>query len=109
MKAFELKKESLNDLLRNVDNGKIQLPEFQRDWIWDDERIIALLSSVGKSFPIGVVMMLETGNSEYLFKFRTIEGVPERDKNPESLILDGQQRITSLYQSIFSGQVLFCV
>jgi len=45
---------------RAGDSGKIQLPVFQRGWIWDDNRIKGLLASVAKSFPIGA-MLLETG------------------------------------------------
>ena len=57
MELFDSTKTRLYDLLREVQTGKIQLPDFQRGWIWDDYRIRSLLSSVAKSFPIGAVML----------------------------------------------------
>ncbi|MBY6273801.1 MAG: hypothetical protein CW346_16545, partial [Bacillaceae bacterium] len=57
------------------------------------------------SYPIGAVMMLQTGNEEVRFKPRLVEGVTlQNPPEPERLILDGQQRLTSLFQSLFSGQ-----
>jgi uncharacterized protein with ParB-like and HNH nuclease domain len=99
MEAFDSTKRNLYDILKDVDNGKIQLPEFQRGWVWDDDRIKGLLASVAKSYPIGAIMLLETGNESIKFKTKPVEGVKNFNGNkPEMLILDGQQRITSLYQ-----------
>src|SRR5205085_1835945 len=76
----------------------IQLPDFQRGWVWDDEHIRSLLVSIARSFPIGAVMLLETGG-EARFQVRPLEGVALPDTaSPERLILDGQQRLTSLTQ-----------
>lgn len=87
--------------------GKIQLPDFQRGWVWDDNRIKGILASVAKSFPIGAVMLLETGNESVRFKTKVVEGAPSANGNkPELLILDGQQRLTSLYQAIMSNKVV---
>jgi len=100
--TYDSTKESLHDLLRNIDEGKIQLPDFQRGWIWDDEHIRSLLASLSLSYPIGAVMLLETGNPQVRFRPRPVEGVQiGRDVEPERLILDGQQRLTSLYQALF--------
>lgn len=101
---FVSDKESLSDMLRSVQSGKTQLPDFQRGWVWDDSRIVSLLASVSQSFPIGSVMILEVGD-DINFKSCPIEGVGgESISMPERLVLDGQQRITSLFQSIFSGK-----
>ena len=62
MESFDSTKKGLNEILKQVDEGKIQLPDFQRGWIWDDNRIKGLLASIAKSFPIGAIMLLETGN-----------------------------------------------
>gem|GEM_PF-5460741 len=79
-------------------NGKLQLPDFQRGWVWDDEHIQSLLVSIARSFPIGAVMLLGTGG-ETRFQVRAVEGVDlPPNANPEELILDGQQRLTSLTQ-----------
>lgn len=103
--TFTSDKEALLSLLQSIKTGKTQLPDFQRPWVWDEQHIRDLLASVSLSYPIGAVMMLETGNSEMRFKPRLVEGVGStRLSEPERLILDGQQRLTSLFQSLLSGQ-----
>jgi hypothetical protein len=94
------------DLLRDVGSGKIRLPDFQRDWKWDVDRIGSLLASVSLGYPVGVVMLLETGGDEVQFATRLISGVDGANglKPVERLILDGQQRLTSLYQSLASSR-----
>lgn len=103
--SFDSTKTPLLDLLARADNGKLQLPDFQRGWVWDDERIRSLLASVSVSFPIGAVMLLETGGQHVRFKPRPLTGTHERLRHisPETLILDGQQRLTSLYQALMSA------
>jgi hypothetical protein len=103
--TFDSTKESLLDLLRHIRDGRTQLPDFQRGWVWDDEHIRSLLASVSLSYPIGAVMMLQTGNADVRFKPRLVEGVVLKpEPEPERLILDGQQRLTSLLQSLFLGE-----
>src|SRR5690348_12299292 len=88
----------LSTLLQNIKNGKIQLPDFQRGWVWDDNHIKSLLASISLTYPIGAVMLLETGNASVRFKPRLVEGVNFSEPvNPDQLILDGQQRLTSLF------------
>ena len=99
--SFQSNKVFLKDILGEINERKIQLPDFQRGWVWDDNRIRSLLSSVSLSFPIGAVMMLETGNTECRFKPRPIEGLSaEPAIEPDKLILDGQQRLTALFQAL---------
>jgi len=57
LESFDSTKRSLSEILKDVHSGKIQLPDFQRGWIWDDNRIKGILASVAKSFPIGAVML----------------------------------------------------
>ena len=102
MSTFDSSKESLNDLLREIKKGKIQLPDFQRGWVWDDNHIRDLLISIARSFPIGAVMLLEAGG-EVHFQTRPVEGLEKevpREQKPEKLILDGQQRLTTLTQAL---------
>jgi hypothetical protein len=108
MELFDSTKRRLYDVLKDVNTGKIQLPDFQRGWIWDDFRIKGLLASIAKSFPIGAIMLLENGNESVNFKTRPVESVDAGSdfKKPEELILDGQQRITSLYQTIISNNIV---
>lgn len=97
---FETNEVLLKNLLNRVENGKLQLPDFQRGWIWDDEHIRGLLASISKGFPVGAVMTLSAGG-DIKFKTRLIEGVEqEHAEAPSAFLLDGQQRLTSLYQSL---------
>lgn len=91
---------SLSDVLRKVDRTKIQLPDFQRGWVWENDRIRALLASISRGFPIGAVMMLDSGGDIH-FKCRPVEGAAvDSAGRPEHFLLDGQQRLTSLYQAL---------
>ena len=93
----------LTDLMKAVDNGAAQLPDFQRGWVWDDGRIKALIISVIRNFPVGAAMFLEYGNEGIHFKHKPIEGSGANPvKEPDELILDGQQRLTSLYNALYS-------
>jgi hypothetical protein len=104
MTTFDSTKESLLDLLQSIKQAKTQLPDFQRGWVWDDDHIRSLLASVSLSFPIGAVMMLQTGNPDVRFKPRLVEGLTlANPPEPERLILDGQQRLTSLFLALLSG------
>lgn len=94
---------NLSQLLSDVAIGKIQLPEFQRDWTWDDNRIQGIIASLSQGYPMGAIMRLQYGNPDIRFKYRTITGVNlTSEVIPEFLVLDGQQRLTSIYQSVFS-------
>ncbi len=99
MSTFDSTKTPLPEIIKQITEGKLQLPDFQRGWVWDDDHVRSLLVSVARSFPVGAVMLLETGG-DIRFQVRPIENltftgpIPE----PERLILDGQQRLTSLTQ-----------
>ncbi|XZT91245.1 GmrSD restriction endonuclease domain-containing protein [Acinetobacter baumannii] len=99
MSNFDSTKENLSDILKKIVEGKLQLPDFQRGWVWDDAHIKSLLVSIARSFPVGAVMLLETGG-DVKFQVRPVENVElaKNDMEPEELILDGQQRLTSLTQ-----------
>jgi len=102
--TFDSTKELLGDLLRDIRDGKTQLPDFQRGWVWDDDHVRSLLASVSLSYPIGTVMMLHTGSGNVRLKPRLVDGVTlQNPTDPERLILDGQQRLTALFQALFSG------
>ena len=100
---FDTTKEDLKDLLQNAHEGQLQLPDFQRDYIWGDDDVRSLIASVAKGFPVGALLTLRTGG-KVQFKPRTLAGVPSQGGDPEELLLDGQQRITSLYQSTLADQ-----
>jgi hypothetical protein len=101
--TFDSTKEFLEELLKRVADGRIQLPDFQRGWVWSQEGIASLISSISQGYPVGTLMFLGTGG-ETRFRQRPVEGVSGAEKTAEALILDGQQRMTSLYQAISLGK-----
>ena len=92
---------SLTDLLGEVDSGKLQLPEFQRNWTWDDERIVNIIASLTQGYPMGALMQLQCGG-DFKLKYRPFEGAAGVSKDPDNLVLDGQQRLTSLYCALYA-------
>jgi hypothetical protein len=105
--TFKTNPYGLPELLQNCHRGTLQLPDFQRSWVWDEDRIKSLIASVSRAFPIGALMTLESGG-DVDFKPRPVEGAPPtaRDAKPQALLLDGQQRMTSLYQVALRGRVV---
>lgn len=88
-------------------SGEIQLPDFQRGYKWEDERIRQLLVTVLRGHPMGAVMLLKTGNAQVRFKPRAIEGVNlQPETEAKYLLLDGQQRLTSLTQALSGSGVV---
>ncbi len=100
--TFDSTKTDLVELLNNARTGDAQLPDFQRGWVWDDDHIRDLIASVSRSFPIGTVMLLENGG-DVAFRTRPLEGATSDGREAEILVLDGQQRLTSLFQSLMAG------
>jgi uncharacterized protein with ParB-like and HNH nuclease domain len=96
--SFKTHPIALKDLMRECHEGKLQLPDFQRGWVWDQDRIIDLLASISEGFPVGALMTLDA-SGEVTFAVRPVEGAPPAIKPLEAYLLDGQQRMTSLYQS----------
>ncbi len=105
----------LKPFLDKLHTGAIQLPDFQRSWVWGEDNIRSLLASVLNGYPVGALLTLELGG-EVQFQPRVLEGV-ERERaalyqkpapRPDLLLLDGQQRSTSLYQTLLATQPLLC-
>lgn len=94
----------LKKLLHDVGTGALQLPDFQREWKWGDERIKALIATVTLDYPLGVVMALQTAGTSP-FRARPLHGAEAvGERTPELLLLDGQQRLTSLFQALHRDQ-----
>jgi Uncharacterized conserved protein len=107
--TFGTEEPALGDLIRQIEDGTIQLPDFQRGWVWDDIRIRALIASVSQGYPVGALMSMETGGDGVRFSPRPFEGVKPSKEKPDVLMLDGQQRMTSLYLSLrHKGAVPTC-
>ncbi|MDD2468503.1 MAG: DUF262 domain-containing protein [Desulfobulbus sp.] len=88
----------LATLLSDVERGNIKIPVFQRQFIWSDEQIISLLDSIYRGYPVGSLLLWST--KEVLKHERNVGGfiLPETPEDyPVNYILDGQQRLTTLY------------
>lgn len=97
----------LNTVIHEIYEGEYQLPEFQRDYIWKDSNVKSLFESVLLGHPIGSILLLELNKENPLLAWVNFsEIIPpdirqfEYDKKdkvpPRYLVLDGQQRLTSL-------------
>ncbi|MBQ3433451.1 MAG: DUF262 domain-containing protein [Selenomonadaceae bacterium] len=87
---MDAKNIELTKLLGEIERGEIQLPDFQRSWIWSDKQIKSLLESVIRGFPINSIMLLACDADTVEFSFRKIELLESVESKPQHLILDGQ-------------------
>ncbi|MGB9112043.1 MAG: DUF262 domain-containing protein [Acidimicrobiales bacterium] len=88
-KKFTSDELPLAQMLDEAGSGKLQLPDFQRGWIWDDDHIASLLASISMSYPIGAVMTLQAGNPDVRFRPQPIEGVQlDGGVEPEILLFE---------------------
>lgn len=100
--GFTTPSYSLIDLFERAERGELQLPDFQREYIWDVDRIRTLITSVLRGYPVGSFLALDTRNSPVRFRPRPLVGLDVGGVEPGLLLLDGQQRLTSLYHA-FKG------
>ena len=101
---FERVDRQVNNLLDDVINGRIGLPDLQRPFVWPDSKVRNLFDSMMKGFPIGYVM-LWASPADYS-NTKSI-GIGEKQfKRPDDLVIDGQQRLTSLLAAITGTKVL---
>lgn len=93
---------NLSKFFNELENGSIKIPRFQRDYIWEKSKIVKLLNSIYHQYPIGS-FFLWYAPKEYKNYIRESDGLGlpiDSDTNYYLFILDGQQRITSLYVTL---------
>ncbi len=93
---------NLNTLIQNVHMGIIGLPEIQRPFVWEDTKVRDLFDSMYRGYPVGHLLFWSNkmqGDDKRI-------GAGEKQKHPDLLIVDGQQRLTSLYAVIKGIPVL---
>jgi hypothetical protein len=109
---------TLNGVIAQIEAGKIVLPAMQRPFVWKDDRIARLIDSLLRGFPIGTALLWKTSIMQ---RFRPFQ----KDTQPDAgitidfesggsseryLVLDGQQRLTSLFVALagtYDGKKLF--
>lgn len=92
----------LPDIIHDIEKGILRIPQFQREFVWEKSKVIKLLDSIYKEFPIGSFFFWNAPKKYYFF-YRDIAelNLPKPDKYEKmSLIIDGQQRLTSLYVTV---------
>ena len=97
---------TIRKLINRITLGDIRIPAFQRDFVWEPEQVAFLLDSIYKGFPIGTIILWKTdtrlSSEKDLGRFTLPE--PQKDY-PVNYVLDGQQRITSLF-SVFQTELM---
>ncbi len=94
----ENQSKKYESLFTEIDDGKIKIPMFQRDFVWSKEQTAKLIDSIIKGFPIGTFILWKTREEMRSVKNVGNVDLPEIPKgDAASFVLDGQQRITSLY------------
>lgn len=91
---------TIRQLLQRITDGEIRIPAFQRDFVWDPDRVQFLMDSIFKGYPIGTVLFWRT--KEKLSYDRDLGPftLPEPKKEyPIDYVLDGQQRLTSIFST----------
>ena len=89
----------LETLLDEIHSESAGLPDFQRSYVWDPDDTVNLIASIARQYPAGSI--LTVGNANNYFVTRKFEKAPDHGHVPKHLVLDGQQRLTSLYQAFF--------
>ena len=89
----------LLDLLDRIHSGDMVLPDFQRDFVWEPSATQALIVSIANNYPAGSILRVR--DRQRAFSSREFEGAPLPASEHTFLVLDGQQRLTSLYQAFY--------
>ena len=94
---------TVNQLIEKIDTGELGLPELQRPFIWKDTKVRDLFDSMMCGYPIGYFMLWECPTME---KKKTIGTEAHSYEAPKEVIIDGQQRLTSLYAVMKGKKVI---
>lgn len=99
-------KDKLIELVHDARKGEVVLPEFQRSFIWDRQSIEELLVSILNDYFIGTLLILDVLPDDPPFKPRLVEGINHNEgMRPRRMILDGQQRLTSVHYVLYGPDV----
>jgi hypothetical protein len=99
---FKPVSSTLSQLLGDIDLGKLALPELQRPFVWQKTAVRNLLDSMYKGFPIGYLMLWNTADADW-----KVIGTNGKQHTPTEFIIDGQQRLTSLYAVMTGAEITF--
>jgi hypothetical protein len=102
MTLFTTTNYPVNALIEDIDLGKIGLPELQRPFVWPNVNVRNLFDSLYRGYPAGFLLFWETGADA------TLKGIGAKNDKavPKLAIVDGQQRLTSLYAVMKGAEIL---
>ena len=99
---MEARNRKLDDWYGKIKRGEIKLPRFQRFEAWDNHRICSLVQMIIHDLPLGITLVLEVGENEK-FISRFLETAPQDGKRVHEQLLDGQQRLTALWRTLYNN------
>lgn len=89
-------------LINNIRYGKIALPDIQRPFVWKTKQVRDLFDSIYKGFPTGYLLFWSTSDETNT----KVIGVDKKEDGYDSLIIDGQQRLTALYATMMGVPII---
>ncbi len=102
----EPQSKTFTSIISEIETGQIKIPQFQRDFVWDIQKSAQLMDSIVKGYPIGTFIFWRT--KERLRSVRNLGNITLPDPVEGefvSFVLDGQQRLTSLFASLKGSQI----
>lgn len=94
-------------LMNDIESGRVRLPPFQREFVWSPSKVVALMDSIYKGYPVGSFFYWKASR-DYVTLFRDIKSLALPIPAPDQelfFILDGQQRVTSIWAA-FKGSII---
>lgn len=104
MELYKTVTYKVKELIMEIDTGKIGLPELQRGYVWRTTKVRDLFDSMMKGFPIGYLMLWDSSYNED--RSKTIGLNNKTLITPKYLLIDGQQRMTSLYAAMYHKKIM---
>ncbi|WP_281986573.1 DUF262 domain-containing protein [Aquimarina aggregata] len=101
MPSSKAQDRSISQWFHKIQNGEIKLPRFQRHQAWDRKRICSLLDTVIQNLPLGVTLILDVDNEKFISRY--LVTAPETGTRVTEHLLDGQQRLTSLWRTLHNN------
>jgi hypothetical protein len=99
---FTPKSAPISTLIGNINSGQIGLPDLQRPFVWDRAQVRDLIDSLYRGYPVGQFLFWQTQSGLGTKTF----GVGDKQETPSTVVIDGQQRLTSLYAVFMKAAVL---
>ena len=101
LQSSKAQDRTLNVWFQKLQNGEIKLPRFQRYQAWDKRRITSLLETITYNLPLGITLLLEVDEEKFISRY--LETAPKTGVKVNEHLLDGQQRLTSLWRSMHNN------